>query len=217
MKKQKTKNKKFLDLSALTKSVKKKKEFNLKEEYQKSWNYLKKLKNFIYTIIIIFFVFTLIGFFIPVPDSFKSQILKFIKELLETTQGMSQTELIKFIFLNNMQSSFYGIILGAVVGIFSIIATIMNGYVLGFVASISVANGGILTLWKLLPHGIFELPAVFISFALGLKLGTFIFQKRKLRAFKEYLLNSLRIFLLIVIPLLAIAGIIEGSLMFLIG
>jgi stage II sporulation protein M len=195
---------------------KNKKEFSLKKEYKKSLDYLKKSKNFIYVIIIIFFAFVLIGFFIPVPDSFKDQMLKFIKELLEKTQGMSQMELIKFIFFNNVQTSFYGIILGVLIGIFPIIATVTNGYLLGFVASISVENGGLVTLWKLLPHGIFELPAIFISLALGLKLGTFIFQKKRLKIFKEYFLNSLRIFLLIVIPLLAIAGIIEGSLIFLI-
>ncbi len=193
---------------------KSKEEFNLKKEYKKSLDYLKESKNFIYTIIIVFFIFALIGFFIPVQDSLKNQILEFLKELLEKTQRMSQIELIKFIFLNNLQSSFYGMIFGVLVGLFPVISTIANGYVLGFVALMSVENGGISTLWKLFPHGIFELPAVFISLGLGLKFGTFILQKRKLESFKKYLVNSLRVFLLIVIPLLAIAGIIEGSLIF---
>ncbi len=48
---------------------KNKKEFNLKEEYKKSWNYLKESKNFIYIIVTVFFVFVLIGFFIPAPDT----------------------------------------------------------------------------------------------------------------------------------------------------
>jgi len=192
-----------------------KKEFNLKEEYKKSWNYLKESKNFIYVIVTVFFVFVLIGFFIPAPDSLAKQILEFIEQLLEKTQGMSQGELIKFIFFNNLQSSFYGMIFGVLLGIFPMIATIANGYLLGFVASISVENTGLLVLWRLLPHGIFELPAIFISLGLGLKFGMFIFQKRKLESFKEYFSNSLRVFFLIVLPLLIIAGIIEGSLIFL--
>jgi len=191
-----------------------KKEFNLKEEYKKSWNYLKESKNFIYVIIAVFFVFVLIGFFIPAPDSLAKQILEFIEQLLEKTQGMSQGELMKFIFFNNLQSSFYGMIFGVLLGIFPMIATIANGYLLGFVASISVENTGLLVLWRLLPHGIFELPAIFISLGLGLKFGMFIFQKRKLESFKEYFSNSLRVFFLIVLPLLIIAGIIEGSLIF---
>ena len=194
-----------------------KKEFNLKKEYKKSWDYLKESKNFIYIIIVVFFVFVLIGFFIPAPSSLKEQILRFIEELLEKTQGMSQWELIKFIFLNNLQSSFDGMIFGVLLGIFPIIAAIANGYLLGFVSSISVENGGFLVLWRLLPHGIFELPAIFISLGLGLKFGTFVFQKRKFECFKEYFFNSLRVFFLIVIPLLIIAGVIEGSLIFIIG
>lgn len=189
----------------------------LKENYSKSWNYLKESKNFIYIIIAIFFVFALVGFFVPVPDSIAEQILNFIKELIERTQGMSQLELIKFIFFNNLQSSFFGMIFGVLLGIFPVIAIIINGYLLGFVALISVESGGFLVLWKLLPHGVFELPAIFVSLGLGLKFGTFIFQEDKIESFKEYFWNSLRVFLFIIIPLLIIAGIIEGSLIFLFG
>ncbi len=199
------------------KKKKRGKNFDLKEEYKNSWNYLKESKNFIYIIIIIFFVFVLIGFFIPAPDFLTEQILKFIEELIGKTQGMSQWDLIKFIFLNNLQSSFYGVVFGVLLGIFPIVAAIANGYLLGFVSSITVENSGFLVLWRLLPHGIFELPAVFISLGLGLKFGTFIFKKRKMESFKEYLFNSLKVFFLIVIPLLIIAGIIEGSLIFIIG
>jgi uncharacterized membrane protein SpoIIM required for sporulation len=59
------------------------------------------------------------------------------------------------------------------------------------------------------------LPAIFISLGLGLKTGMFIFQKDKIKILKKYLYNSIKVFLLIVIPLLIIAGFIEGTLMFL--
>jgi len=48
-----------------------------------------------------------------------------------------------------------------------------------------------------------------------MKIGSFIFQKKKLKSLKEYSLNSLKVFFFVVIPLLIIAGIIEGALMFL--
>ena len=108
-------------------------------------------------------------------------------------------------------------IFGFLLGIFPVIAAIANGYLLGFVALISVNNGGWFILFKLLPHGIFELPAIFISLGLGLKLGTCIFRKEILKNFNEYFINSLRVFLFIVIPLLLIAGIIEGSLIFILN
>jgi stage II sporulation protein M len=191
-----------------------KKRFDIREEYKKSFNYLKESKNFIYISIGIFLFFALIGFFVPTPEPLYNQIVNFIKEILKETQGMSQIDLINFILANNIKSTFFAIFLGIIFGVFPIINAIANGYLLGFVSSISVSADGFLSLWKLMPHGIFELPAVFISLGLGLRLGTFIFQKKRLESFKNYLVNSLRIFLLIVVPLLIIAGIIEGSLIY---
>ena len=177
-------------------------------------NFIKEAKVFIYFITGIFFLFAMIGFFVPPSEVISDQILKFIEELLNKTQGLSQFELIKFIFFNNIQSSFFGMIFGVLLGLFPVIFAIVNGYVLGFVASVSVNTGGILVLWRLFPHGIFELPAIFISLGLGLKIMTFIFEKNKLRTLKVYIKNSLRTFLFIVIPLLIIAAVIEGSLIF---
>ena len=188
------------------------KDFNFKQEYKESWDYLKKVKNYVYIIFGIFFFFALIGFFIPIPDYLSNQILQIISELLEKTKDMTQGQLTNFIFFNNLKTSFLGMIFGVFFGIFSIVIAIANGYLVGFVASIAVQIEGVSILWKLLPHGIFELPAVFISLGLGLKLSMFVFQKNKKKALYEYFWNSLRVFLFIVIPLLIIAAIIEGAL-----
>jgi len=117
-----------------------------------------------------------------------------------------------FIILNNAKSSFLGVFFGFIYGLFPLIITLVNGYILGVVSQMSVGQGGFVVLWQLLPHGIFELPAIFISLGLGLKFGTFIFQKDKSKSFKNYLINSLKVFFLIVLPLLIVAGIIEGIL-----
>jgi len=193
-----------------------KKSFNLLREYKDSWEYIKESKTFIYFIAGIFLIFLLIGFFVPAPEFLYDRIMSYIRELLEKTENMSQLELIWFIISNNIVSTFLGIILGVAIGIFPVFNSLTNGYMLGFVSLMSVNNGGIITLWKLFPHGIFELPAVFISLGLGAKLGSFVFQKEKAKSFKTYLMNSLRVFLLVIIPLLIIAGIIEAILMILI-
>jgi len=194
--------------------MKKIKRFNLKEEYIKSLNYIKDIKTFIFIVILVFFLFVFIGYFIPAPEYLETEILRFIQELLEKIEGMSHTQLIRFIFFNNLTSSFLAMILGFFLGIFPLISSISNGYILGFISSLSVQNEGLSVLYRLLPHGIFELPAIFISLAMGLKIGTFIFRKNRKIPLKEYFLNSLRTFILVVIPLLIIAAIIEGSLIF---
>ena len=188
-----------------------------RENYKESFAYIKDSRNFIYAIIFVFLFFFLIGFFAPTPAILEKRILDFIDTLLKQTEGMSQLELTKFIFFNNIQSSFIGMIFGIILGIFPVLTTLANGYLLGFVAAKTVGGEGIFVLWRLFPHGIFELPALFISLGLGLKMGTFLFKKNKLEALNAYLIKSAKVFFFVVIPLLIIAAVIEGALIFLAG
>lgn len=186
----------------------------LKENYRKSCQYLKESRVFIYAAVFSFLFFVFIGAFVPAPEIIEMRILEFIEELLKMTEGLSQWELVRFILLNNVQSAFFGMIFGVILGIFSLITAVANGYLLGFVSIRAVNADGILALWRLFPHGIFELPALFVSVGLGLKLGSFIFRKNKWNSLKNYLAESLRVFIFIVIPFLVLAAIIEGNLIF---
>jgi stage II sporulation protein M len=107
-------------------------------------------------------------------------------------------------------------ILGIFFGVFPIITIIINGYILGYVALATTNAESFFSLWRILPHGIFELPAVFISLGLGLKLGTFIFHDDKIKSLKEFFVSSIKVFLFIIVPLLIVAAVIEGALIFLI-
>lgn len=185
--------------------------------YRECWNYIKEIKNFVYISLGIFIFFLLIGFFVPVSPDIKSRILQFLQELLSKTQGLSQTQLITFIFFNNLQTSFLSTSLGIILGVFPIITSVANGYIVGFVSAAAVNKGGVLVLWRLFPHGIFELPALFISLGMGMKLGVSIFEKNWFKNFGKYLLNSIKVFVFVVIPLLLIAAIIEGTLIYLTG
>ena len=196
---------------------KRKRENFLKEQYSKSWNYIKLSREFIYSAILIFAIFVVLGFFFPVPELLEKEILKMIQDILAKTKGLSGLEMTNFIFWNNLQSSFFGMIFGVLLGIFSAAVALVNGYVLGFVSKIVVIEAGFSSLWTLFPHGIFELPAIFISFGMGIKFGTFIFYKEKLKSFNKFFINSLRVFIFIVLPLLIIAAIIEGSLIFILN
>ncbi len=181
------------------------------DNYKKSFDYLKESRKYIYAILILFFIFVLMGFFVPAPPGVYEKILEFIKDILEKTQGMDALELISFIFFNNLKVSILSIVLGILFGVIPIAFSITNGYLLGFVASITVQEEGIFVLLRLLPHGIFELPAVFISLALGLRLGLYFFMEQK-EKLSNNLLNTLRVFVFVILPLLVIAAIIEGYL-----
>ena len=201
-------NKKEMRIN-LNKKIKK---FSLKEQYIRSWEFIKESKKFIYFTLILFFVFGILGFFVSPPAAMEEKIIDFLKQILQETEGFTCFEMIKYIFFNNITIGFAGMILGIFFGIFPLWFTLQNGYVLGFVSSISVGEAGIGSLWRIIPHGIFELPAIFISLGLGIKLGSFVFYKDSRKKFNEFLKNSLRVFIFIVIPLLVLAGIIEGFL-----
>jgi len=152
-----------------------KKKRGIIHEYRRCWDYLKDSKKFIYFVAGIFLLFVLIGFFIPVPELVYEKIMTYIRELLKQTEGLSLFQLLWFILSNNLKSTLFGIILGSLFGIYPLISTISNGYLLGFVSSVSVSVAGMTSLWRLFPHGIFEIPAIFISLGLGIKLGFWLF------------------------------------------
>src|SRR3989344_187431 len=180
--------------------------------YRQSWNYIKESKNYIYSVIGVFVAFALIGYFVPPTPEIQEMIMEFLRDLIEKTQNLNQGELTAYIFWNNLQSAFTGLFFGIVLGFFSVIATMINGYVVGYVSKLAVGVEGPSVLWQLVPHGIFELPAVLVSLGLGLKLGSFIFQEKKIESLKHFLWMSFLVFVLIVLPLLIIAAIIEGGL-----
>ncbi len=198
----------------VAKKGKKKEQFSFKKEYWHCWGFLKDSRHYIYIILLLFLIFGALGFFFEglIDQMFKAlfnmnlneQILGYLEKLLLETQGMNQRELIGFIFLNNFQSSLTGFLFGAIYGIFPLFATIINGYLLGFVGILSVKQEGILVLWRILPHGIFELPAVFISLALGLRFGDDLL--RKSRDFGKSFLYLLFVF--------AASFLVFGAIMF---
>ncbi len=223
--------------------------------FSKSFEFLKKIKVYFWFSFILFIVIFIFG--LAYPYLLNEQILEIIKQLISQTEGLSSIELIKFIMFNNIRSSFFATILGVFLGILPLFVIVSNAYILGFVSNSVVIVEGSSVLLRLLPHGIFEIPAVMISAAMGIMLGISLIKNcilfyakgipritlysliflsiiffpisifilfallvanNKLR--QDFLLNfkdSLRLFLFIVIPLLIIAGIIEGSLIFVLG
>ncbi len=166
--------------------------------------YIKDSKKYIWFSFYLFIFFILIGYVFPV--FFKEQILNYIKELVNQTQDLEAIQLIFFIINNNVWSAFSGLVFGIFLGIVPLSVIVINGYVLGFVANEVVLSEGILTLWRLFPHGIFEIPAIMISVGLGLKLGTFLFYARdKAKGF----LGSLIFFICLIFSLALLSLIIS--------
>ena len=191
--------------------VKKKKKENFwKRNYKLSWDYIKESKGFLWLAFILIIIGVLVGYFYPV--FFHNFILNMLEDLIKKTEGFNLFQMMVFILKNNLTSSFFALGFGIILGIFPIVSALFNGYVIGFVVKKASSSAGLSILWNLVPHGIFEIPAIIISLGLGIKLGSFVFARDKKKAFVYNLENCFRVFIFIVLPLLVIAAIIEGLL-----
>ncbi|MEK6899280.1 MAG: stage II sporulation protein M [Nanoarchaeota archaeon] len=153
-----------------------------KSVYRACWDYIVSSKKYIFLAIDLFLISAIIGF------AFSSQLGFLdttIKDLLDKTQDLQGLALIWFIFQNNALSSLVGLFFGAFFAIVPIFNAIINGAIVGYVISIATKELGPTVIWRLLPHGVFELPAIFISLGLGLRLGIGFFS----RYFKFYSKN----------------------------
>ncbi len=186
------------------------------ENYKKCWKFAKECEWFFVFAFGLFILTFLIGFAFPV--FFRTEIFEIIKELMLKFDGKNMVEMIILIFLNNMWASFMAMTLGIFFGILPVMTSVINGYLLGFVAREAVMKEGILILWKILPHGIFELPAVLFSIGIGIKIGVSMIGGWSRRGEVGYnFREGLRFFVFVVFPLLLVAGIIEGTLIWIGG
>lgn len=178
--------------------------------------YLKPLRPYLLVIITLFLLATAAGY---ISAYLNPDIIDELMGQFEETYGWIADEspimIMLFIFANNTLNSFIAMLLGILFGIWPVIFILVNGYFIGVVVFSSVQEYGILVvLFALLPHGIIELPMIFISASMGLRLGVLAFQKifrikeEEIR-FKYELFSAIRFFVTVIVPLLFIAAIIE--------
>ncbi len=189
----------------------KKNRLSVKKQWKEALKYIHECREQIYVIIVLFFVSSILGFVFSEKLGF---IEIYLRGIFLKVEGLNGIELTLFILQNNVQSAFFSMIFGFFFGLSAILNTVGNGVVLGYVSSLVVREGSILDLWRLLPHGIFELLGVFISLGAGLRLGGFLFAKRgkRIKELKRRFYNSFNVFLFLVLPLLIFAAVIEGIL-----
>src|SRR5690606_33222747 len=101
------------------------------------------------------------------------QVFGQIRDQIEQSDTPTLTA-IMVIFLNNVRAVLVMMILGIFLGLFPVFSMLFNGVLIGFTlrlqeaADLSLMD---LIFRGLLPHGILELPAIFIAAGYGLRLG----------------------------------------------
>lgn len=147
------------------------------------------------------------------------QVFGEIQEEISESDNPTQTSIL-LIFLNNVRAVFFMMILGIGIGLFPAFSMLLNGILVGFVLRIQQSAGlplDELILKGLLPHGLFELPAIFIAAGYGLRLGItlvrrlFPSQRSIVQDIRSILKSGIPLFGFLVV-LLLVASIIESTL-----
>lgn len=121
-----------------------------------------------------------------------------------------------FIFLNNLRVALIVWISGLIPFIFiPAIISAVNGAVIGAVLKITSEKVSIFKDFatSILPHGIFEIPAICIAVAMGISLCVFVIKKIRGKSdasLAKFLKLQFIYFLKVVLPLLIVAAAIEG-------
>lgn len=147
-----------------------------------------------------------IGMFLP-SSIRKSLISELFEHIIQVEFSITG------IFLNNLAVAFTQFLGGLLFGIPTLILTIQNFTILGALYSqMSVQKLNFII--TILPHGIFEFGAAIFSAVLGFILTLKIVRFGYIRFYnyREVFLQAFKYFILIVLPLLIIAAVIEVAI-----
>lgn len=180
---------------------------------KKDIEYLKLSRKYILIMTGIFIISMIAGLVATLQDlGLSENYLDMLKESFGWIKDLHPIAIVLVIFLNNAFKSLLAIVLGAGFGIIPVIFIGGNGLLLGIVANqVTREQGALFVLAAILPHGIMEIPMVLISSALGLRLGYLMYISilGKETNIRYELVQSLRVYMRIVVPLLFVAAVVE--------
>lgn len=147
------------------------------------------------------------GFFLP------PQVIENMQAGKVGGRGWNYPLMSSFIMVNNITVSLKAFVFGVTLGLGTIYVLFQNGTLLGALAALVYMHGDPVGFWSLiLPHGVIELTAIFISGAAGLIIAKGILLPGEYSRKHSLISSTKKAVSLImgVVVMLVIAGIIEG-------
>ncbi len=150
------------------------------------------------------------------PSSIRQNIIEMFQAVVGNYRGLAGGALFFNILVQNVMATIFVLISGVVVGIVPAFAIGSNGFGLGVLyRQAAEASGYWKAALKVLPYGVFEIPALLIAASYGLWLGVTVV--RRIRGKEGSLLrfqieHAFRRYFAVVFPLLVIAAAIETTL-----
>ena len=176
----------------------------------------KVYKSKYFFIALIIMVFSGIATYFLLPADMGGAIVEDFGKSFGDLSEYSALSLAIFIFLNNLRVTLIVWISGFIPFIFiPAIISAINGGVIGAVLKITSEEGSVFKdiATSILPHGVFEIPAICIAVAMGISLCVFVIKKIKGKSdvsLAKFLKTQFIFFLKVVLPLLIVAAAIES-------
>ena len=179
----------------------------------------KELFKIFWISLVIFFLCWAVSYFVFYSNQdLTAGLFNTISQMFQENGVYTESGGISFFALlfNNIRASALMAILGIIPFLF--LPAIILGYnavIIGIACAFSMAMGtGVSFLvLALLPHGIFEIPALILSAALGIYLCKELVKKlvgrSRLASFSGVFLSMLRFYLCVILPLLVVAALVE--------
>ncbi|MFZ2410314.1 MAG: stage II sporulation protein M [Candidatus Methanoperedens sp.] len=182
---------------------------------QKDLEYLYSLRKYLLLLTGIFFFFVIIGFAVSLKNPEKSAyLIESFKETFGWITKLDPFDRMLAIFKNNALNSLLALVSGIGFGLVPLTLIAVNGLFLGMVVEVFSIEKGILFVFAaILPHGIIELPMVFISAGIGLRLGYEMYRFLNGEGgtnLKQEFKQGLWFYLVRILPLLFVAAVIES-------
>lgn len=179
----------------------------------------RALRSYILILSLIFSAFFITGTVAPAP--FRQSGVDALQLLQDSYRGIGGGKLYFALLVRNVMVSIMIMVSGVLFGIVPVFSMASNGLLLGVACrqEVEVASIAKVAL-KVLPHGVFELPALLLAASYGLWLGvTFIrrIRGRESTPIRFHIEHAFRRYLAVVFPLLIVAAGIETALILKLG
>lgn len=140
-----------------------------------------------------------------VPEDVKAAILNLLMQKFKSMGDISVFD----IFLNNLVVALI-LVFGGMTLFLPYLVVLINGLMIGAMVPMMLSKmGGVGLAGGLVPHGIFELSAFILAGSLGAMLAARLLGKLKKMNWGELWIRVSQVFVLVVVPLLAVAAVME--------
>lgn len=146
------------------------------------------------------------------PHQYQQEIAKTLLANFSPMQSSTRLQFFIKIFLNNYLSTLLTLLLGLLFCIGPVLFLLINGFSMGNLVAFASSKVGIYKIGlAIVPHGIFEVPAVLIASSYGLWWGVKNYRRVRCRDyFRGDFALPLNRYINVVIPLLLIAAFVEA-------